>query len=112
MEINPGWVSAGAAVGGLVVTVAGFWIRSAFENRDERIKALETLHIADTTALKTTQTLLFAKLDTQNHELQNYKLHVAETYVNQAALEKLLGPIERRLETIEGDLRRRDDARG
>lgn len=94
MEINSGWVSAGCAVSGLVVTVAGFWIRSAFEARDGQIAAV-----------KVTQKLLFDKLDTQTRELQEYKLHVAETYVNQAALEKLLTPIERRLENIEKDLR-------
>lgn len=94
MEISPGWVSAGAAVGGLVVTVAGFWIRSAFETRDGQIAAV-----------KSTQKILFDKLDSVTRELQEYKLHVAETYVNQAALEKLLMPVERRLEAIEDDLR-------
>jgi len=94
MELSPGWVSAGCAIGGLVVTVAGFWIRSAFEVRDEQI-----------TAVKSTQKILFDKLDFQARELQEYKLHVAETYVNQGALEKLLAPIERRLDAIENDLR-------
>lgn len=111
VELSSGWVSAGAAVGGLVVTIAGFWIRSAFEARDERIKAAETLHAADTAAVKTTQKLLFEKLDSQGRELQEYKLHVAETYVNQAALEKLLAPVERRLEAIENDLRSGERAR-
>lgn len=99
MEISPGWVSAGAGVAGLVTTVAGMWIRSAFATRDEQIAAI-----------KATQKILFEKLDVVGRELQEYKLHVAETYVNQAALEKLLLPIERRLETIEQDLRK--DSRG
>lgn len=94
MEISAGWVSAVAAVGSVITAVAGMWIRSAFTARDEQI-----------IATKTTQKILFGKFDTVNEDLQKYKLHVAETYVNQAALEKLLSPIERRLENIEKDLR-------
>lgn len=84
MEISPGWVSAGAAVvGGLVVP----WVSNQIG------------------AVKMTQKVIFDKLDSVTKELHEYKLHVAETYVNQAALEKILAPIERRLEAIEDDLR-------
>ncbi len=94
MEISAGWVDAGAAVSAVVVTVAGAWIHSAFSSRDERLAAL-----------KSTQTILFDKLDAVTNALQVYKLHVAETYVNQAALQKMLDPIDRRLENIEKEMR-------
>lgn len=94
MDINPGWVSASAAVGGIVATVATTLIRGAFADRDGRIEAL-----------KSTQKVLFDKLDNVTTALNDYKLHVAETYVNEGNLEKLLEPISRRLESIEDDLR-------
>lgn len=94
MELNAGWVSASATVAGVIITVAGMWIRSAFATRDEYI-----------TAIKSTQKVLFEKLDIVTRELQAYKLHVAETYVNQAALQKMLDPIDRRLENIEKEMR-------
>lgn len=94
MEISPAWVGASATVVGVVATVATNLVRSAFAERDVQIAAT-----------KATQKILFDKLDTQARELHEYKLHVAETYVNQAALEKMLHPIERRLEAIENDLR-------
>jgi hypothetical protein len=90
MDISSGWVDAGAAVSAVVVTIAGAWIHSAFASRDERL-----------VALKGTQTILFDKLDIVTKALQDYKLHVAETYVNQAALQKMIDPIDRRLENIE-----------
>lgn len=94
MEINPGWVSACATVAGVVATVAGVLVRGAFHDRDQRLDAL-----------KSTQKVLFEKLDLVTHDLNEYKLRVAETYVNQGALEKLLDPIQRRLEAIENDIR-------
>ena len=100
MDINAGWVSAGAAVAGLITTIAGFAIRSAFASRDEQIAAA-----------KGTMKLLFDRFDGVNKGLQDYKLHVAETYINQSALEKLFIPIERRLEIIEDELRGKNDAR-
>lgn len=102
MEISPNWVSAAAAVLGVGSTIAGMWIKSAFSSRDELISSQ-----------KSAAKLLFDKFDGVNRDLQEYKLHVAESYVNQAALEKLLAPafaaVERRLETIESDLRRQRD---
>lgn len=94
MEINPGWVSATAAVVGVVATIATTIVRGAFMDRDQRLDAV-----------KGTQKVLFDKLDIVSHDLNEYKLRVAETYVNQAALEKLLDPVNRRLEAIEQDLR-------
>ena len=83
MEISPGWVSAGAAViGGLIVP----WVSNQIS------------------AVKVTQKLLFEKYDKLNSDFNDYKLHVAETYIADAKLEKILRPIERRLEAIEDDL--------
>lgn len=95
MTITAGWVTAIATVVGLLVTIAGFWIQSSFASRDAEINSA-----------KGQQSLLFKKYDEFNSDLQKYKLYVAETYVNQAALEKLLLPIERRLDSIERDLRK------
>lgn len=112
MEISAGWVSAGASAGGLVVTVAGLWIRSAFEKRDEKIKELrddlatkKAEHNADVAGLKATQKLLFDKLDALSLDLQNYKLHVAETYVNREVLREQLAPINKALDNIQEELR-------
>ncbi len=94
MEINSGWVSAIGTVSGVGITLAGMWLRSAFAARDEQIAAA-----------KSTTKVIFEKLDAVTHDLQAYKLHVAETYVNQAALQKMLDPIDRRLENIEKEMR-------
>ena len=84
MEISPGWVSAAAAVvGGLIVP----WVNNQIG------------------AVKSTQKTLFLKLDEVTKEFNEYKLHVAEHYMAEAKLEKMLLPIERRLEAIEDDLR-------
>lgn len=96
MDINAGWVGAATTVFGALSTMAGAWVKSALATRDEAIQAT-----------KNAQKLLFEKSDVQTRELQEYKLHVAETYVNQAALQKMLDPIDRRLENIEKDLRGR-----
>lgn len=105
------------AVGGLFVK----WLSGRDREQEERFNAklltiatahnkLEEKLIADIGALKATQKLLFDKADHAVSALHEYKLHVAETYVATAALEKMLHPIERRLEAIENDLR--DDHRG
>ena len=116
MTVSPQWVSAGAAVAALSVTVAAMLIRNAFSTRDEAIRKLQKQREddkktydkeceKDTENNRETARTLFGKIDENRQELADYKLHVAETYVNQAALEKLLGPIERRLESIEEDIR-------
>lgn len=84
MELSAGWVSAIAAVfGGFIFPLLSNQIR----------------------AVKSTQKVLFDKLDKVTSEFNAYKVHVAETYVAEAKLEKMLQPIERRLEAIEDDLR-------
>lgn len=96
MMLNAGWVSAAATVLTFLVSIAGMWLRSAFAARDEVI-----------VNTRSTQKTLFEKLDVVARELQDYKLHVAETFVNQAALQKMIDPLDRRLEAIEKDLRGR-----
>lgn len=113
VELTWGALGASCAVAGLAGKIVHGLFSAALLTRDEKIKEIredlarkKTDHDADVAALKATQKILFDKLDALSADLQRYKLHVAETYVNQAALEKLLVPIERRLETIEKDLRK------
>ena len=87
VEVSPAWITAGCTVVTLVGGGLIAWIRS------------------EITAVRATQKVLFEKYDAVCDDLQAYKLRVAETYVNQAALEKLLNPLERRLENIEKELR-------
>lgn len=57
-------------------------------------------------AVKETQAKLFEKYDAVVRDFNEYKLHVAETYVGEAKLERLIAPIVNRLDSIERDLRR------
>ena len=87
MELSPGWVSAGAAIAGLIGGALIRWVDGSI------------------TAVKNTQKTLFEKLDERGREFQDYRVHVAEIYVAEAKLEKLLDPLARRLESIEDGLR-------
>jgi uncharacterized membrane-anchored protein YhcB (DUF1043 family) len=87
MEISAAWVGVGATVGSIVGGLLLRWV-------DGQIASV-----------KATQKLLFEKYDAQEKDLQSYKLHVAETYVNQAALEKALAPMNKALEEIKEELR-------
>lgn len=90
----PGWLTGVGTFAAVIGTAAAAFLHEAFASRDMQLQAM-----------KNTQGVLFAKLDAVTQELHLYKLHVAETYVNEAKLEKLLDPINRRLESIENDLR-------
>lgn len=79
----------------LVGSVVWYLVMEALKARDVQIASA-----------KTAQGVLFEKYDRVDADLQRYKLHVAETYINQSALERLLAPIERRLGAIEEDLRK------
>lgn len=92
----PGWLTATATVAGVVGTAGAALMHNALSSRDEQLRSV-----------RAAQKTLFDKLDVLTKELHDYKLHVAETYVNEAKLEKLLDPINRRLENIENDLRGR-----
>ncbi len=90
----PGWLTAVGTVAGVVGTAGAAFMHSAFAQRDAQIQTL-----------RNSQSALFTKFDAVVTELHEYKLHVAETYVNEQKLEKMLDPINRRLESIENDLR-------
>ena len=79
MELTPGWVSAGvAAVGTLVIP----WVTNQIS------------------AVKATQKTLFTKHDEVVKELSDYRLHVAETYVNREALKETLAPLKDSIERL------------
>lgn len=112
VDIAPGWISAGVSVCGLVAGAAGFVIRNSFEARDEKLRDLagsvkeaQEKASSDLTAAKMTQKLLFDKFDVLNHELQSYKLHVAETYVNREVLREQLAPLVSRIEELKADIK-------
>ena len=90
----PGWLTAVGTVAGVVGTAGAAFMHSAFSSRDAQIQSF-----------RNSQSALFTKFDALVLELHEYKLHVAETYVNEAKLEKLFDPINRRLEGIENGMR-------
>jgi hypothetical protein len=87
MDISPAWVSAGGTVFFGIGAVLIKWVSSGFH------------------AIKTTQKLLFEKHDEVSKQLQDYKLHVAETYVNREILKEQLAPINKTLENIQDEMR-------
>ena len=87
MEITPAWASVGVAAFSFVGGSVANWLNG---------------RIAD---VKNTQALLFTKYDNVGRELQNYKLHVAETYVGIDAMEKALAPINATLKELRDELR-------
>jgi chromosome segregation ATPase len=98
MELSPGWVSAGCAVVGLVGGGFAKWILSSLKEQKE-----DTAR--EIVAVKVTQKGLFEKYDNLCDDLQDNKLHNAETYVNRDALKEQLAPINKALEKIDSDLR-------
>ena len=94
MDISAGWVEAISGVAAISVTIGGTLLHSAFSSRDSRL-----------TGLAATCKNLYEKHDEDVAKLNEYKLHVAETYVNLPALEKIFAPLNRRLESIESELR-------
>lgn len=87
MELSPGWVGAVCTVASLIGGAATAWINASLG------------------AVKSTQKVLFEKLDKQAADLAAHKLHTAETYVNRQVLTEQLAPINRALEKIDDDLR-------
>jgi hypothetical protein len=87
MELSAAWVGAGAGVISLIGGALIRWIDNSL------------------TAVKATQKLLFDKSDNHGRDLQDYKLHVAETYLTRVALREQLEPIHKTLEEIKEDLR-------
>lgn len=87
MELNAGWVGAGASVIGLVGGGLIRWV-------DNSVKAV-----------KVTQKLLFDKHDEVVKDTNALRLHVAETYVSRGALKEQLAPIMEGLKEIRDELR-------
>jgi phosphopantothenate synthetase len=87
MEISAGWAGAGTAVASLIGGSIVRWVDNAI------------------VSVKATQKLLFDKHDTVERDLQDYKLHVAETYVNREVLREQLAPINANLKEIRDELR-------
>ena len=94
MDISATGIEAASAVAAVSVTIIGAWLHSAFATRDARLAGLAA-----------TAKNLYEKHDEDVAKLNEYKLHVAETYVNLPALEKIFAPLNRRLENIESELR-------
>jgi len=94
MEITPGLaasaISAGVALGGGIAA----WLRAVDAAQERRI-----------IEVKGTQKTLFDKHDAVSHELQDYKLYVAEKYVNREILREQLLPINKALDSIQQELR-------
>jgi|CXWL01.1.fsa_nt_gi hypothetical protein len=112
IEISGPAVSAFCVVAALLSKGIHGLFSTALEKRDVAITNLyaelskqNADHNIEVAGVKSTQKTLFEKLDAVTDALHKYKLHVAETYVIQSALEKILYPIERRLQAIENDLR-------
>ena len=96
MDINAGWVEAISGVAAVGATIGGALLHAAFSQRDARLSGLAA-----------TAKNLYEKHDEDVAKLNEYKLHVAETYVNLPALEKIFAPLNRRLENIESELRKK-----
>ena len=55
-------------------------------------------------AIKNTQKLLFSKHDDIIKDLSDYKLHIAESFVNREVLKEALQPIYKSLDRIEREI--------
>ena len=91
MKIDSGIITAACAIIALVGGALTAWINHQL------------------IAIKNTQKLLFNKHDEIIKDLSNYKLHVAESFVNREVLKEALQPIYKSLDRIEKEIQ---DARG
>ena len=107
IDISVGTVGAACTVATLVGKIVHSLFTSALEKRDDKIEELNGAW----KATRETQRVLFEKLDVHHKEFQDYKLHVAETYLVEAKMEKLVAPILSRLDGIERDLRSAERSR-
>lgn len=105
IEITLGTVSTALAIIGTAGKIVHSLVNIALEKRDAKLLELEGSLKAARETDAATRRILFDKLDAQHNALQDYKLHVAEHYVGEAKLEKLIAPILTRLDGIERDLR-------
>ena len=94
MEVTPNLAISCISAGIGIVGGISAWLRSVDAAQEKRI-----------VEVKTTQKVLFDKHDTVAHELQEYKLYVAERYVNREILREQLAPINKALDSIQQELR-------
>lgn len=94
MEITPSMMGSFLSAGIAIVGGISAWLRSVDAAQEKRI-----------VEVKATQKLLFDKHDIVSHELQEYRLYVAERYVNREILREQLAPINKALDSIQQELR-------
>lgn len=94
MELTAAGIGASATVVSVISTVAGLLIRDAFSTRDAKISNL-----------RDSAKLLFDKHDVVVKDINEYRLRVAETYVNREVLHEQLGPINAALKEIRDEMR-------
>ncbi len=87
MDISAGWVSASVTAVSLVGGGIVRWVDSSIAS------------------VRSNQRTMFEKHDKVERDLQDYKLHVAETYVNREVLREQLAPINAGLKEIRDELR-------
>ena len=94
MEVTPALAASCVSAGIGIIGGISAWLRGVDAAQEKRI-----------VEVKATQKVLFERHDTVLHDLQNYKLHVAETYVNREILREQLAPINKVLDSIQQELR-------
>ena len=94
MEVTPALaasaISAGVAIGGGLAA----WLRGIDAAQEKRISEV-----------KSTQKVIFEKHDAIVRDHQEYRLYVAEKYVNREILREQLAPINKALDSIQQELR-------
>lgn len=110
IEITLGTVSTALGIIGTAGKIVHSLVKIALEERDAKIAEMGSSLKAARETDAATRRILFDKLDAHHKEFTDYKLHVAETYIVETKMEKLLAPVLSRLENIERDIRgeRRD----
>lgn len=109
MVIEVNWGVAASAVGvvGGIAKVVHYVVGRALDERDQAIKTVRAEFQRAEECLKENQRKVWEKYDALVREFQDYKLHVAETYVCEAKVEKVLAPLVERLKAIEEEMRDR-----
>lgn len=94
MEITPGWAAVTISAIGMIGAGVATWLRTIDSTQEKALNGI-----------KATQITLFTKHDEVSTSLHNYKIHVAENYVNREILKEQLAPISRALDNIQEDLK-------
>ena len=94
MEVTPALAASFVSAGIGIVGGISAWLRSVDAAQERRIGEV-----------KAAQKLLFEKHDAVTREHQDYRLYVAEKYVNREILREQLAPINKALDSIQQELR-------